>query len=108
MNDQGKALIDSGRAAEALPILQRALAAFPPDQRSSLPYAYTLYNLAVAYMRTGQPDKAIPLLRDRLKYNDQTDVVQQTLDQALIAAGQAPSGPGKHGKGKKKGQKQGD
>jgi len=102
LNDQGKALIDSGRPADAIPVLQEALAAFPADQRSSLVYAYTLFNLADAYLRSGQPDKAIPLLRERLKYNDQTAVVQAELEQAMRQAGQLPSG--KHGHGKKKGK----
>jgi tetratricopeptide (TPR) repeat protein len=102
LNDQGKALIDSGRPADAIPVLQEALAAFPADQRSSLVYAYTLFNLADAYLRSGQPDKAIPLLRERLKYNDQTAVVQAELEQAMRQAGQLPAG--KHGHGKKKGK----
>jgi eukaryotic-like serine/threonine-protein kinase len=106
LNDQGKALIDSGRPADAIPVLQKALAAFPPDQRSSLLYAYTLFNLADAYLRSGQPAKAIPLLQERLKYNDQTDVVQAELQQALREAGQPI--PGAHGKGKEKGHGKGD
>jgi serine/threonine protein kinase len=103
LNDQGKALIDSGRAAEAIPILQRALAAFPPDQRSSITYAYTLFNLGDAYLRSGQPAKAIPYLQQRLRWNDQRDVVQAELQRAMQEAGQAPAGgpPGKS-KGKKK------
>ena len=97
LNDQGKALIDSGRPADAIPVLQRALAAFPPDQHSSLVYAYTLFNLADAYLRSGQPAKAIPLLQERLKYNDQTDVVQAELQQAMREAGRpVPGGKGKH------------
>jgi eukaryotic-like serine/threonine-protein kinase len=110
LNDQGKALIDSGRPAEAIPILQRALAAFPRGQRSSLAYAYTLFNLADAYLRAGQPDKAIPLLRERLKYPDQRDVVQAELQRAEAAAGSgAPSGRASGpGKGKKKGHHKGD
>ena len=101
LNNQGKALIDSGRPADAIPVLQRALAAFPADQRSGLSYAYTLFNLADAYLRSGQPAKAIPLLQERLKWNDQRDVVQAELQQALQQAGQ--STPGGHGKGKHKG-----
>jgi serine/threonine protein kinase len=97
LNDQGKTLIDSGRPAEAIPILQRAVAGYPPDQRGSIPYGYALFNLADAYVRAGQPDKAIPLLEQRLKIPDQTDVVQAELDRARAAVGQEP--PGARGKG---------
>jgi eukaryotic-like serine/threonine-protein kinase len=105
LNNQGKSLIDAGRSADAIPVLQRALAAFPPDQRQSLDYAYTLFNLGDAYLRAGQPDKAIPYLQQRLNWNDQRDVVAAELRQAMQQAGQsAPAPPGKgkhkgHGKG---------
>src|SRR6185312_823845 len=52
MNDQGKALIDAGRPADAIPILQQALAAFPASERSSLVYGYTLFNLGDAYLKS--------------------------------------------------------
>jgi serine/threonine protein kinase len=102
LNDQGKTLIDSGRPAEAIPILERAVAGYPPDQRGSIPYGYALFNLADAYLRAGQPDKAIPLLQQRLKIPDQTSVVQAELQRAQEAAGQQPTG-GEPGKGRKKG-----
>jgi len=103
LNNQGKSLIDSGRPADAIPVLQRALAAFPPDQRSSLPYAYTLFNLGDAYLKSGQAAKAIPYLQQRLNWNDQRDVVEAELQQAMQQAGVKPA-PGKgkakgHGKG---------
>jgi eukaryotic-like serine/threonine-protein kinase len=100
LNDQGKALIDSGRPADAIPILQKALAAFPPDQRSSIVYAYTLFNLGDAYLKSGQPAKAIPYLQQRLKWNDQRPVVEAELQQAMQQAGVGGSGEGP-GKGKK-------
>ena len=52
-------------------MLQRALAAFPADQHSSIVYAYTLFNLGDAYLRSGQPAKAIPYLQQRLNWSDQ-------------------------------------
>jgi serine/threonine-protein kinase len=106
LNDQGKSLIDSGRPADAIPVLQQALAAFPADQRSSIVYAYTLFNLGDAYLRSGQPAKAIPYLQQRLNWNDQRDVVSAELRQAMQQAGQAPSG-GPPGKGKHKGHGKG-
>jgi serine/threonine-protein kinase len=97
LNDQGKALIDSGRPADAIPVLQRALAAFPSSEHSSLVYGYTLFNLGDAYLKSGQPAKAIPYLQQRLQWNDQRDVVEAELQQAMQQAGE--KGPGK-GKGK--------
>jgi eukaryotic-like serine/threonine-protein kinase len=105
LNNQGKSLIDSGRPQDAIPVLQKALAAFPPDQRSSIDYAYTLFNLGDAYLRSGQPAKAIPYLQQRLKWNDQRDTVEAELRQAMQQAGQLP---GAHGKGKHKGHGKGD
>jgi eukaryotic-like serine/threonine-protein kinase len=102
LNDQGKSLIDAGRAADAIPVLQKALAAFPPDQRSSLTYAYTLFNLGDAYLKSGQAAKAIPYLQQRLNWNDQRDVVEAELQQAMQQAGVKGAGPGP-GKGKGKG-----
>ncbi len=84
LNDQGKALIDAGRPDEAIPILERALAAFPPEARATdINYAYTLYNLADAYFQTGQFGKAIPLLQQRLTIPNQQGVVRRLLEQAL-------------------------
>jgi len=88
LNDQGKALIDAGRPADAIPVLERAVAAFPPDARATdINYAYALYNLAIAYFRAGQPDKAIPLLEQRLQIPNQRGVVKQALRDAQRAAG---------------------
>ncbi|HEX6461171.1 MAG TPA: protein kinase [Thermoleophilaceae bacterium] len=106
LNDQGKALIDSGRPQEAIPVLQKALAAFPADQHSSIVYGYTLFNLGDAYLKSGQPAKAIPYLRQRLSWPDQRDVVLAELRQAEQEAGVAPApgpgkGPKKHGHGPK-------
>jgi serine/threonine protein kinase len=97
LNDQGKALIDAGQPAQAIPILEQAVAAFPPDTRlSDINYAYALFNLADAYFRTGQFDKAIPLLQQRLQIPNQRGVVQHELEQALQGAGLAPAGKDKH------------
>jgi serine/threonine protein kinase len=88
LNDQGKALIDSGQAAQAIPILERAVAAFPPDARATdINYAYALFNLADAYFKAGQPEKAIPLLEQRLQIPNQRGVVKKELKDAQRAAG---------------------
>jgi serine/threonine protein kinase len=106
LNNQGKSLIDAGNPQAAIPLLQRALAAFPADQRGDINYGYTLFNLGDAYLKTGQPDKAIPLLQARLRWNDQRDVVTAELREAMQQAGQSPPGPDGHGK--KKGHKNKD
>ena len=94
LNNQGKALIDQGNPQAAIPILQKALAEWPPDQRSSLVYGYTLFNLGDAYLKSGQPDKAIPLLQQRLRWTDQRATVYAELREAMRQAGQKPPGPG--------------
>jgi tetratricopeptide (TPR) repeat protein len=105
LNNQGKSLIDSGNPQAAIPILQKALNAFPPDQRGSINYAYALFNLGDAYLKSGQPEKAIPLLQARLKFNDQRDTVAAELRQAMQQAGQTGGGPGSGpGRGKHKGR----
>ncbi|HEY1595153.1 MAG TPA: serine/threonine-protein kinase [Thermoleophilaceae bacterium] len=108
LNNEGKSLIDSGRAAAAIPILQKALAAFPADQRSSLDYGFTLFNLGDAYVKTGQPQKAIPYLQQRLRWNNQRGVVLQELREAMQQAGVGAGNGGFPGKDKHKGHGGGD
>jgi tetratricopeptide (TPR) repeat protein len=103
LNDQGKALIDSGSYAEAIPILQRAVNAFPPGS-TDLTYAFALYNLANALRLAGQPEQAIPLLEQRLQISDnQRGVVAHELALAEQEAGVTSSGgtgaPGPGGEG---------
>jgi serine/threonine protein kinase len=93
LNDQGKALIDAGQPAQAIPILERAVAAFPPEARATdINYAYALFNLADAYFRAGQPDKAIPLLEQRLLIPNQRGVVKHELEEAQRALEQGDNG----------------
>jgi tetratricopeptide (TPR) repeat protein len=64
------------------------VAAVPPEARATdINYAYALYNLAIAYFRAGQPDKAVPLLEQRLQIPNQRGVVKQALRDAQRAAG---------------------
>jgi predicted Zn-dependent protease len=76
-----------------VPILKRAVNSYPPDS-TELQYAYALYNYGNALYLAGKPEKAIPILEKRLTFNDQTETVQQTLDEARAAAGEDSSGPG--------------
>jgi tetratricopeptide (TPR) repeat protein len=86
LDRQGKALIDQGRYAEAVPILRRAVASWPESSRD-INYAYALFNLGQALNRSGNPAEAIPYLEKRLTWNDQRDVVQAELDLARRNAG---------------------
>ncbi|MEA2177492.1 MAG: eukaryotic-like serine/threonine-protein kinase [Solirubrobacteraceae bacterium] len=81
LNDEGFALMQQERYAEAVPLLQRAVEGFRAQGRTSeLAYAYALYNLAVALARTGNDTAAIPLLEERLRVsNNQRGVVRREL-----------------------------
>jgi eukaryotic-like serine/threonine-protein kinase len=87
LNQQGYALIQQGRYAEAIPILRRAVAAFPKGT-TDINYAYALFNLGHALRMNGQPEEAIPILEQRLQIPDQTATVQAELDAARAAAGE--------------------
>lgn len=93
----------AGNYPEAIATLKKALLA---ADHTSNTYAYGLYDLGVALLKSGDPADAVPILEQRLKIPNQTPVVQQTLNEALQASGQAPTpapspGPGKgHGRGK--------
>jgi eukaryotic-like serine/threonine-protein kinase len=86
LNDQGFALMRAGNYAEAIPVLQRAVAAFPAGS-TDLTYAYALYNLGRSLRLAGRPAEAIPLLERRLRFQNQRDVVARELAAARAAAG---------------------
>jgi tetratricopeptide (TPR) repeat protein len=86
LNDRGYALIQAGDYGAAVPILRRAVAAFPRDS-TELVYGYALYNLAHALRLSGHPAAAIPLLRRRLRIPDQIPTVRAELAAARAAAG---------------------
>jgi predicted Zn-dependent protease len=95
----------AGNYPQAIATLRKAISAADPGGPT---YAYGLYDLGVALLKSGDPAAAVPILQQRLKIPNQTPVVQQTLDEALRASGQAPppspapsAGKGKgHGHGK--------
>jgi eukaryotic-like serine/threonine-protein kinase len=95
----GHAELLAGRYPEAIATLRKAILA---ADHTSNTYAYGLYDLGVALLKSGDPAGAVPILEQRLKIPNQTPVVQETLNEALQASGQAPvPGPGKgHGKAK--------
>jgi eukaryotic-like serine/threonine-protein kinase len=90
LNDQGYALIQEGRYSEAIPILRRAVSAFPAGT-TDVNYAYALFNLGHALRLAGDPQAAIPILERRLRIADQTGAVAQELASAQQQAGVAPT-----------------
>jgi hypothetical protein len=103
LNDQGFALMKQGRYGEAVAPLRAAVSGYQTAGEGGLPYAYALFNLAQALNRSGNPAEAVPLLRERLKFDNQRGTVQAELDSALAKLGGAPApAGGKHlGKPKK-------
>ena len=81
LNDRGKALIDSGRPAEAIAPLAGAVQGYRASgQTTGLPYAYALYNLGNALRLAGRPAEAIPYLEERLRVSsNQRPVVEREL-----------------------------
>ena len=54
LNAQGFELMQAGRYAEAVPVLQQAVAAWPEDSQD-IEYAYALFNLGRALSESGAP-----------------------------------------------------
>jgi serine/threonine-protein kinase len=86
LNDEGFRLMNAGRYDEAIPSLQRAVAAFPRDS-TDLTYAYALYNLGRSLRLAGRPAEAIPILERRLRFDNQRATVQRELAAARRAVG---------------------
>ncbi len=110
LNDQGFALLGEGNYEEAVPILEQAVDALSTSADEQT-YNYALYNLATAYMGVDRAADAIPLLQERMRYDDgQLAEVQKTLDEAYKATGEKPPKeekapkPEKPGKGPPTGQ----
>jgi serine/threonine protein kinase len=86
LNDRGYSLIQQGDYAAAIPVLRRAVDAFP-DGTTDINYAYALYNLGHALRLAGQPQAAIPILEQRLQIADQSGTVAAELALAQQEAG---------------------
>lgn len=85
LNEEGFALMQSGDYKGAVAVLRRAVDAFP-EGTSDINYAYALYNLGHALRLGGDPEAAIPVLEERLRIPNQTDVVRRELDAARAEA----------------------
>ena len=101
----GHSELTAGNYPQAIATLRKALAA---ADRTSLTYAYGLYDLGVALLKSGNAAAAVPVLEQRVKIPNQTATVQATLNEALQASGQVPPAPGPgNGNGRGEGQGQG-
>jgi serine/threonine-protein kinase len=110
LNNEGFALINQGKPAAAVPLLQQAVQGFRTQGRTGeLDYAYALFNLGNALRLSGRPADAIPYLQERLRISDfKKAEVQRELalaqQQAGVTGGTGggDAKPAKgHGKGKK-------
>jgi serine/threonine-protein kinase len=111
-NDQGFALFNAGKYAEAVPFFQQAVESCGTSDKMD-PCGYALYNLGASMNRAGDPAGAIPVLERRLsEFGDNSaGDVQRELDDARLAmaGGGAPQGNGKaKGKAKKDKSDNGD
>jgi serine/threonine protein kinase len=86
LNQQGFELIQAGDYEGAVPLLEEAVRAFPPDTED-IDYAYALFNLGNALRLSGRPEAAIPVLERRLEIPDQTETVSRELAAARREAG---------------------
>jgi hypothetical protein len=93
LNDEGFALLNAGDYGGAIEALQQAVDAFESaGATDDINYAYALFNLGKALRLGGRPEEAIPILEQRLQFQNQRDVVAQELALAQEAAGQTSSG----------------
>ena len=81
LNEEGFELMQAGRYEEAIPILERAVAAFP-EGTTDLDYAYALYNLGRSLRLAERPEEAVPILERRLQIPNQTATVRRELKAA--------------------------
>ncbi|MCE3267382.1 MAG: serine/threonine protein kinase [Solirubrobacterales bacterium] len=86
LNAEGYELMQQGRFAEAIPLLEEAVAQYP-EGSTDLTYAYALFNLGSSLRQAGRPDEAISVLERRLEIPNQQGTVMQELEAARAAAG---------------------
>ncbi len=89
----------AGNYPQAITTLRKVISSADP---TSITYAYGLYDLGVALLKSGDPAAAVPILEQRLKIPNQTPVVQQTLESG--AAGQRTGAGARAGSGQRPGQ----
>ncbi|HXV52201.1 MAG TPA: serine/threonine-protein kinase [Solirubrobacterales bacterium] len=104
LNDQGFELVSQGRYEEAVAPLERAVEGLRGSGDEAT-FNYAMFNLASAYLGAGRPADAIPLLEQRMQFDDgQLGEVEAALQRAYAEAGVAPEGDAKPGNGPKNGK----
>jgi serine/threonine-protein kinase len=88
---QGHELMAGGNYHGAVQLLRQAVSAAP---RSSLTYAYALFDLGRSLRLAGDPRAAVSILWQRLQIPNQTDTVRAELTLALEALGQSAGSSG--------------
>ena len=86
LNRQGFGLLNRGQYAQAVPVLERSVEAFPPGT-TDVKYGFALYNLGRALRLSGRAGAAVPVLERRLQIPNQRETVQKELEAARRAAG---------------------
>ena len=87
LETEGHALLASGQAARAIPVLRSAIAAtgqtldrcLEPSGEPCLTYAYALYDLGTALRLAGHNADAVPVLEQRLQIANQRGTVRREL-----------------------------
>jgi Flp pilus assembly protein TadD len=80
LNDRGHQLIQQGEYAAAVEPLRASVQAYRDAGRTDeLGYYFALFNLGVALNRSGDPEGAVEVLRERLRNPNQRATVQQEL-----------------------------
>jgi eukaryotic-like serine/threonine-protein kinase len=100
LNTAGYRKLLDGDFEGALPLLQRSVEGFrAANATDSVEYMYALFNLAQALRQTGHPAEAIPILEERMTYDNQRKVVREALKLARAEAGLSKKGhgSGQHG-----------
>ena len=83
LNTRGYALSQAGNYTDAIPLLRAAVDGYrKTDRTQDLDYAYALFNLAIALTHAGAAADAVPLLEERLTYDNQRPTVRKALEQA--------------------------
>ena len=90
LNDRGYAMLQSGDAEGAVPVLEQAVANFDAQGGEADPttFGYALYNLGTAYEETGRYDEAVKMYERRLQVNpdDRPEIVRAAIKRAKKAA----------------------
>jgi serine/threonine protein kinase len=93
LNDRGFQLIKEGDYAAAVEPLRASVQAYREAGRTDeLGYYFALFNLGVALNRSGDPEAAITILRERLRNPNQRGTVERELSAAAQKLGSDTQG----------------